>query len=78
MSTTNKKMHSHLRKTTGQGNVLVGEFIIQSMTAARGRGRRLSDAQRLTIIDELTRPGARSNAVLAASYGVSAKAVREL
>ena len=46
--------------------------------AARGRGRRLSDAQRLAIIDELSRPGGPSNAVLAARNGISAKTVRSL
>jgi len=48
------------------------------MPAARGRGPRLSDAQRLAIINELSLPDGRSQVALAAIHGVTVKAVWSL
>ena len=47
-----------------------------SMGSAQGGGTRLTEAQRLDIIHELGRPDHRSRAAIAASYGVTPKAVR--
>ena len=49
-----------------------------SMGSAQGGGTRLTEAQRLDIIHELGRPDHRSRAAIAASYGVTPKAVRVL
>jgi len=48
------------------------------MGSAQGGGTRLTEAQRLDIIHELGRPDHRSRAAIAASYGVTPKAVRVL